>query len=72
VKLQELASVAFRLASTDNEMLKIIAEYRIITSPQLAALLSRSKKGVRDRISKLIAVKKPIGVEDNTGVGPSE
>jgi hypothetical protein len=36
-------------------MLKTIAEYRIMTSPQLAAQLSRSKKGVRDRISKLIA-----------------
>ena len=47
--------MAFRLAPTDYEMLKIIAEYRIITSPQLAALLSLSKKGVRDRISKLIA-----------------
>jgi hypothetical protein len=36
-------------------MLQIIAEYRIMTSPQLAALLSRSKKGVRDRVGKLIA-----------------
>ena len=47
--------MAFRLTPTDYEMLWIIAEYRIMTSPQLAALLSRSKKGVRDRISKLIA-----------------
>ncbi|MBW2021162.1 MAG: replication-relaxation family protein [Deltaproteobacteria bacterium] len=46
--------MAFRLAPSDYEMLQIIAEYRIMTSPQLAALLSRSKKGVRDRISKLI------------------
>ena len=47
--------MASRLTSTDYEMFQIIAEYRIMTSPQLAALLSRSKKGVRDRISKLIA-----------------
>ena len=47
--------MAFRLTRTDYEMLWIIAEYRIMTSPQLAALLSRSKKGVRDRVSKLIA-----------------
>ena len=47
--------MALRLTSKDYEMFQIIAEYRIITSPQLAALLSRSKKGVRDRISKLIA-----------------
>lgn len=47
--------MAFRLGSTDFEMLRTIAEYRIMTSPQLAALLSRSKKGVRDRISKMIA-----------------
>lgn len=47
--------MAFRLAPTDFEMLRAIAEYRIMTSPQFAALLSRSKKGVRDRISKLIA-----------------
>jgi len=46
--------MAFRLAPTDFEMLRTIAEYRIMTSPQLAALLSRSKKGVRDRIGKLI------------------
>jgi hypothetical protein len=46
--------MAFRLTPTDYEMLWIIAEYRIMTSPQLAALLSRSKKGVRDRIGKLI------------------
>ncbi|MHC4061951.1 MAG: replication-relaxation family protein, partial [Planctomycetota bacterium] len=51
----ELASMAFRLTPTDYEMLWIIAEYRIMTSSQLAALLSRSKKGVRDRIGKLIA-----------------
>jgi len=47
--------MAFRLAPTDFEMFRAIAEYQIMTSPQLAALLSRSKKGVRDRISKLIA-----------------
>ncbi|MHC4705452.1 MAG: replication-relaxation family protein, partial [Planctomycetota bacterium] len=58
--------MTFRLTPTDYEMLKTIAEYRIemlktiaeyriMTSPQLAAQLSRSKKGVRDRISKLIA-----------------
>jgi hypothetical protein len=47
--------MAFRLTTTDYKMLQIIAEYRIMTSPQLAALLSRSKKGVRDRIGKLIA-----------------
>lgn len=47
--------MAFRLAPTDIEMLRAIAEYRIMTSPQLAALLSRSKKGVRDRIRRLIA-----------------
>ena len=47
--------MTFRLTRTDYEMLWIIAEYRIMTSPQLAALLSRSKKGVRDRIGKLIA-----------------
>ena len=47
--------MAFRLTPTDYEMLQIIAEYRTVTSPQLAGLLSRSKKGVRDRISKLIA-----------------
>ncbi len=47
--------MVFRLAPTDFEMLGRIAEYRIMTSPQLAALLSRSKKGVRDRMSKLIA-----------------
>ena len=46
--------MAFRLTPSDYEMLQIVAEYRIMTSPQLAALLSRSKKGVRDRISKLI------------------
>ncbi|MHC4567080.1 MAG: replication-relaxation family protein [Planctomycetota bacterium] len=47
--------MAFRMAPTDLEMLRAIAEYRIMTSPQLAALLSRSKKGMRDRIRKLIA-----------------
>ncbi len=47
--------MAFRLTPSDYEMLQIVAEYRIMTSPQLAALLSRSKKGVRDRIGKLIA-----------------
>ena len=47
--------MAFRLSPTDFEMLRAIAEYQIMTSPQLATLLSRSKKGVRDRISKLIA-----------------
>ena len=47
--------MAFRLTTTDYKMLHIVAEYRIMTSPQLAALLPRSKKGVRDRISRLIA-----------------
>jgi hypothetical protein len=51
---QELTNMPFRLTPSDYEMLQIVTEYRIMTSPQLAALLSRSKKGVRDRISKLI------------------
>ena len=44
----------FRLAPTDGEILRAIAECRITTAPQLAALLARSAKGVRDRTTKLI------------------
>ena len=47
--------MTFRLAPTDFELLQAIAESRIATAPQLAALLGRSAKGVRDRTSKLIA-----------------
>jgi len=47
--------MAFRLRPTDGELLKAIAECRIVTAPQLAALLARSAKGVRDRTTKLIA-----------------
>ena len=47
--------MTFRLAQTDHEILRAIAECRIVTAPQLAALLARSAKGVRDRTTKLIA-----------------
>lgn len=47
--------MAFRLRPTDGELLKAVAECRIVTAPQLAALLARSAKGVRDRTTKLIA-----------------
>lgn len=47
--------MTFRLAQTDYEILRAIAECRITTAPQLAALLSRSVKGVRNRTGRLIA-----------------
>lgn len=47
--------MAFKLTQADCEILRAIAECRIMTSPQLAALLSRSKKGVRDRVGRLVA-----------------
>ncbi|MBP7053920.1 MAG: replication-relaxation family protein [Phycisphaerae bacterium] len=47
--------MAFRLRPTDGELLKAVAECRIVTALQLAALLARSAKGVRDRTTKLIA-----------------
>jgi len=45
----------FRLAPTDLEILRAIAECRMMTAPQLAAFLNRSKKGIRDRIGRLIS-----------------
>ncbi len=45
----------FRLTASDCEILRMVTECRIVTAPQLAALLARSAKGVRDRTSKLIA-----------------
>ena len=47
--------MTFRLAPTDFELLQAIAESRIATAPQLAALLGRSAKSVRDRATRLIA-----------------
>ena len=47
--------MAFKLTRADGEILRTLAECRILTSPQLAALLSRSKKGMRDRVRKLIS-----------------
>lgn len=47
--------MVIRLGSTDHEILRAVAECRIVTAPQLAALLARSAKGVRDRTTKLIA-----------------
>ena len=47
--------MTIRLGATDYEMLRATAECRIVTAPQLAALLSRSTKGVRDRMTRLIA-----------------
>lgn len=53
-RLERITTMAFKLTPADCEILRTIADCRIMTSPQLAALLSRSKKGVRDRVGKLI------------------
>lgn len=45
--------MTFRLASTDCEILKAIAECRLLTVPQVAALLSRSPKRLSTRIHEL-------------------
>ena len=47
--------MTIRLIPSDYDILLAIAECRIVTTPQLAALLSRSSKGVRDRATRLIA-----------------
>jgi len=46
--------MAFKLTRTDGEILRTIAEYRIMTTPQLAALLSRNRKSLKKRISELV------------------
>jgi len=45
----------FRLTESDCEILYMVTECRIMTTPQLAALLSRNGKGLSKRISQLIA-----------------
>ena len=44
----------FRLTASDCEILRMVTECRIVTSPQLAVLLSRGGKSLNRRISQLV------------------
>jgi len=46
--------MAFKLTRADGEILRTIAECRLMTTPQLAALLSRNGKSLKKRISELV------------------
>lgn len=46
--------MAFKLTRADGEILWIVAERRLMTTPQLAALLSRNGKSLKKRISELV------------------
>ncbi len=45
----------FRLTASDCEVLHMVAECRVVTTPQLAALLSGNGKSLNRRISQLVA-----------------
>ena len=44
----------FRLTASDCEILRMVTECRIVTTPQLAALLSRGGKSLNRRIDQLV------------------
>ncbi len=45
----------FRLKSSDLELLKVLADYRLMTTTQLTMLLFKGKKGARRRLAQLAA-----------------
>ncbi len=57
-----------RLSASDCELLQAVTECRILTTPQLAALLSRNGKSLNQRIGKLIAE----GLLTHTTRGPGQ
>jgi len=46
-------TMAFKLNKNDREILRLIAEYRVVTATQLAALLMRPPSSLRNRLRKL-------------------
>lgn len=60
--------MGFRMTASDCELLSMVVEYRLITIPQLAVLLSRNAKGLQKRVSQLIAE----GLLAETARGPGQ
>jgi hypothetical protein len=51
----EVLTMRFRMTASDCEVLHWVAECRLVTTPQLAAFLSRNAKSLTQRISQLVA-----------------
>jgi len=54
VEWQEVFAMRFRMIAGDCEILRMATECRIVTAPQLVALLSRGGKSLNRRISRLV------------------
>jgi hypothetical protein len=52
--LQEILAMTFRMIASDCEILRMVVECRLVTTPQLAALLSKGGKSLNRRISRLV------------------
>jgi hypothetical protein len=50
----EVPIMGFRMTASDREVLRWVAECRLVTTPQLAALLARNAKSLTQRISQLV------------------